>query len=103
MYSLKSLDVATRTTLPTSTPEPYLRPVASSCSPAIEGQIEGKFEGWDGETIFSLTNGQIWQQAEYAYTYSYRYRPSVTIFFAVGGCKMQVEGVDRAIRVRRLK
>lgn len=25
--------------------------------------IPGKFRGWDGRTVFSLENGQIWQQA----------------------------------------
>jgi len=36
------------------------------CSPAIESRVDGEFEGWDGETIFPLTNGQIWQQVQYA-------------------------------------
>ncbi|MDR0881742.1 MAG: hypothetical protein LBP55_04270, partial [Candidatus Adiutrix sp.] len=38
------------------------------CSGAIESQIDGTFEGWSGETVFKLTNGQIWQQSSYAYT-----------------------------------
>jgi hypothetical protein len=40
---------------------------------AIESYIEGEFEGRDGETVFKLDNGQIWQQALYAYTYHYSY------------------------------
>ena len=69
----------------------------------IESQIDGEFSGWDEETIFKLTNGQIWQQAAYAYTYSYKYRPRVLIFRANRGYKMQVEGIDKRIRVVRLK
>ncbi len=69
----------------------------------IESQIEGEFSGWEGETIFKLTNGQIWQQAVYAYTYTYKYRPKVLIFRTVGGYQMQVEGMDSRIRVTRLK
>ncbi len=88
------------TTIPTATPSSL--PVAPICSPAIESQIDGTFEGWTGDTVFKLTNGQVWQQAEYAYTYHYAYRPRVTIFSASGGCKMQVEGVSTSIRVRRL-
>jgi hypothetical protein len=32
----------------------------------IETQISGEFKGWDGETIFKMMNGQIWQQSTYA-------------------------------------
>ena len=69
----------------------------------IESQIDGEFSGWEGETIFKLTNGQIWQQATYAYTYTYKYRPKVLIFRTGGGYQMQVEGMDSRIRVTRLK
>ena len=31
----------------------------------IESKIDGTFEGWSGETIVILTNGQVWQQNEY--------------------------------------
>lgn len=72
-------------------------------SGVVESQIDGEFEGWDGETIFKLTNGQIWQQSRYAYTYSYKYRPNVIIFSAGGDFKLQVEGVDQRISVVRLK
>ena len=69
----------------------------------IESQISGEFTGWEGETIFKLTNGQIWQQAAYAYTYSYKYMPKVMIFPSRGGYEMQVEGIDNRIRVVRIK
>src|SRR5665648_304740 len=41
----------------------------------IESHIQGEFNGWDGETIFKLDNGEVWQQASYAYMYSYKYHP----------------------------
>lgn len=75
----------------------------SSCTSAIESQIDGTFEGWSGETIFKLTNGQIWQQSSYAYMYHYAYRPNVTIFPSGGGCKMKVEGLSDSIPVKRLR
>ena len=43
------------------------QPAESKAASVIESQIDGEFHGWDGETIFKLTNGQIWQQAEYGY------------------------------------
>ena len=69
----------------------------------IESQIEGTFNGWDGDTVFKLTNGQIWQQSSYAYTYHYAYRPDVMIYRSGSGYKMKVDDVDDEISVRRLK
>jgi hypothetical protein len=69
----------------------------------IESQIDGEFSGWEGETIFKLTSGQIWQQSSYAYTYSYKYRPKVLIFPTGGEFELQVEGMDRRIKVVRIR
>jgi len=69
----------------------------------IESQIDGEFQGWDGETIFKLTNGQIWQQASYAYTYHYAYMPEVLIYRRSGAYVMRVEGVTGTIQVVRLR
>ncbi len=76
--------------------------VTEIVSISIESYVDGTFEGWDGDTIFLLTNGQIWQQASYSYTYHYAYRPWVVIYPTSGGYKMMVEGVDKTIYVRRL-
>ena len=75
----------------------------TTTSALIESQIDGEFSGWDGETIFKLTNGQIWQQSSYAYTYSYKYRPNVMIISINGGFELKVEGIDQRIRVVRIK
>ncbi len=69
----------------------------------MESNIDGEFQGWSGETIFKLRNGQIWQQASYAYTYSYKYCPRVMIYSSGGRYIMQVEGMDSTIPVVRLK
>ena len=83
---------------------PQTGPPATATSPSlIESRIDGEFKGWEGETIFKLANGQIWQQASYAYTYSYAYSPAVIIFRTASGYQMQVEGVSGRIAVRRLK
>jgi hypothetical protein len=89
-------------------PPPPVRdyiPVAprSSCSPAIESHIDGDIEGWDGETIFKLDNGQIWQQSVYAYRYFYAYHPEITIFETSGGCRMKVEDQSETVIVNRIK
>jgi hypothetical protein len=69
----------------------------------VESTIDGTFEGWDGETIFKLSNGQIWQQIEYHYHYHYAYMPKVIIAKSGVGYKMKVSGVQKAISVKRLK
>jgi hypothetical protein len=76
---------------------------SSDCAPAVESTIKGDFEGWEGETIFQFDNGQIWQQAEYDYMYSYSYRPDVTIYRTSAGCRMKVEGEDETILVKRIR
>ena len=67
------------------------RRVTSGCSEVIETQIDGTFNGWTGDTVFKLSNGQIWQQSSYDYTYHYAYRPEVLIFPSSGRCKMKVD------------
>src|SRR5438477_12644775 len=37
------------------------QPSAGSGTGAIETQIDGEFNGWEGETVVKLLNGQIWQ------------------------------------------
>jgi hypothetical protein len=69
----------------------------------IETQIDGDFEGWEGETIIKLMNGQIWQQTEYYYYYHYAFMPKVLIYRSGGGYKMKVDGVDKAVGVERLR
>lgn len=87
---------------PQTVPRPIPRPDAG-CVPAIESAITGEVHGWDGETIFKLDNGQIWQQAEYDYTYFYEYHPDVTIYQTMAGCRMKVEDEDETIVVKRIK
>jgi len=77
--------------------------LAPSTESVIETQIDGDFEGWTGETIFKLMNGQIWQQDEYAYEYDYAFMPDVTIYKTSSGWKMKVEGVSDEIGVKRIK
>ena len=85
-----------------------ISPTESSSTPSqtasvIESEIDGEFHGWSGETIFKLTNGQIWQQSEYDYEYEYEYRPKVTIIKTSGGYKMQIEGMSETVAVKRIK
>jgi hypothetical protein len=68
----------------------------------IKSRVNGEFNGWEGETVVHLENGQVWQQCEYWYHYHYAYMPEVIITNS-GGYKMLVSGVSQAVRVERLK
>ncbi|SJN37836.1 hypothetical protein FM117_09970 [Micrococcus luteus Mu201] len=46
-----------------------------------------------------MTDGSIWKQSEYHYEYHYAYRPQAQVI----GDKMMVEGMSRAVQVRRLR
>lgn len=69
----------------------------------IESQVDGEFEGWEGETVVKLMNGQIWVQTEYYYEYRYAYMPDVLVYQSSGGWKMKVEGIDKAVGVEQLR
>ena len=98
-YTLRVLGVA----MQQEGAAPASASVRTSCSPAIESTISGEIEGWEGETIFKLDNGQIWQQAAYDYTYFYAYRPDVTIYQTSAGCRMKVEDETDTVLVKRIK
>ena len=88
---------------PTAVQRPVRPEPSSTERQVIESQIDGDFEGWGGETIFKLVNGQIWQQSTYAYTYSYKFMPKVLIVPVRSGFEMHVDGVEGKIAVTRLK
>ena len=67
-------------------------------------RLVGPFTGWAGDTVFKLENGQIWQQIDSSYLYSRAESPRVTISRAAfGSYLLQVEGIGRTVRVRRLE
>lgn len=84
-------------------PSRVVVPAPTVRSEVIETKIDGDFEGWEGETVVKLMNGQVWQQSEYYYHYHYAFMPDVLIYRSGGGYKMKVEGVDRAVGVRQLR
>ena len=67
-------------------------------SDVIESIIDGEFTGWDGSKKYELTNGQIWQQSEYKYEYTYAYRPEVMICNINGSYIMYVHGTQVSVR-----
>ena len=67
----------------------------------IESRIDGDFDGWDGATIFTLENGQVWQQSEPGAKYHFASRPKVTV--SSSSYVLKVDGMAAAVRIRRIK
>jgi hypothetical protein len=67
-----------------------------------EGNLEGEFQGWDGETVFRFDNGNSWKQAVYRYRYFYKYRPHAKIWEHRGEHLLEVDGDREMLPVRRV-
>jgi hypothetical protein len=71
----------------------------------IETNIDGDFSGWDGNTIFKLTNTQQWQQDSPTGTiFVNLFKPAVLIYSTPEGFKMKITGVDEdPILVKKIR
>lgn len=69
---------------------------------AIVSHIEGTFNGWSGNTIVQLTNGTVWKQTDWEYSYSYAYAPKVIIYEGPLGPTMHVAGNSLDVPVEQL-
>lgn len=87
---------------PPSSPPAKAKGGRAAGSTTVESRVDGEFNGWTGETIVKLRNGQIWQQSRHYYFYRYAYAPNVIVYPSDGVMKMKVEGVDEAVSVRLL-
>jgi hypothetical protein len=71
---------------------------------AIQSRIDGQFSGLDYGRIYTLQNGQVWQQKEFYIWYYYWYAPTVIIYRSHSGSwMMKVEGISHAVRVERIR
>ena len=88
----------------TSTGAPLFYPNDSDRE-TVEARISGAFNGWRGQTIFRLDNGQQWQQAESgAYDAGHFTDPKVKIKpMLLGSWLMYVDGCGCSVRVQRIK
>jgi hypothetical protein len=62
---------------------------------AYETRISGEFHGWDGDTVYELTDGTVIKESNYHYHYHYAYDPEVILYDCNGfTCKIHVKGDD---------
>jgi len=70
----------------------------------IHSRLVGEFSGWRGNTVFRLENGQVWRQSDNGRLVFQADAPLVTIRRgAFGTYRLSVEGVNSAVRVRRVE
>jgi len=65
-------------------------------------QIDGSFEGWRGDTIVKLMNGEYWKQDSYSYQYTFQFMPDVYLYSDGREYIMHVEDAS-PVRVTPLK
>jgi len=70
-------------------------------SVVVKSRIRGSFQGWKGNGVYELENGQRWQQTRYCYRYRYKYRPRAEVIRQSGRHYLYVECMDKPIEVRR--
>jgi hypothetical protein len=70
----------------------------------ISSRIMGNFDGWGPRSRFRLENGHVWQISDESSAVYALKSPRVRIVRAVfGGFEMEIEGANRAPRVKRLE
>jgi len=71
---------------------------------AITSQLIGDFDGWSGRTEFKLKNGQVWRQIDGRTFRHSAFEPEIEIRpKAAGSWRLYVEGINRSVKVVRIK
>lgn len=71
----------------------------------IHTSIVGEFNGWHGDTTFTLDNGQVWKQTDKSVFYiPKKSSPDITVRpRSFGSWSLSVDGYSRAVKVKRIK
>lgn len=82
----------------------FIRDAEAQGPSQIDSRLVGEFSGWRGNTTFTLENGQVWRQSEEGSLFFRSDSPLVTIRRgAFSSYRLSVEGINRAVRVRRIE
>jgi len=71
----------------------------------ITSRIVGKFSGWDGQTVFKLENGMIWEQADKDKFFIREVENPVAVIEPgiFGTWRLHIEGFNSECRVERIQ
>jgi hypothetical protein len=71
---------------------------------SFRARIDGPFEGWRGDTVFRLDNGQVWQQRRSDVFVTELDSPEVILKRnRLGFYSMEVPAVDETVLVKRIR
>lgn len=103
--SLATLDEARATSMPGDTRGFENQAIENMPRTTITSRLVGSFSGWDGETVFELENGMIWEQADNDKFYIRPVEnPVVTIEpGAFRTWRLSVEDYGSEVRVERIQ
>lgn len=67
-----------------------------------EGELEGNCRGWDGATVFTLSNGEVWQQSAFRARILHLCCPAIRVWRCGVKYWLEVEGAGEILPVRRI-
>jgi len=71
---------------------------------AVRSSVAGRFEGWGPRSRIRLANGQVWEVTDGSSAVVWLLNPQITVRrAALGSFVLEVEGLNRAARVRRVE
>jgi hypothetical protein len=86
------------------TPEQFGQDPRVGALEAIETRFTGTFEGWSPREKIRLANGQVWQVMDESSAAVYLQNPKIRLRRgALGAFFLEVEGLNRSARVKRLE
>ena len=68
----------------------------------LETWIEGEFNGWDGEAVYTLVTGSAWQLTRYRYAYRDKCRPKAKLWKDGPKHLLEIEGMGEPLEVGRV-
>jgi hypothetical protein len=71
---------------------------------AVRSSVAGRFQGWGPRTRIRLANGQVWEVSDDSTAATWLQNPLVVVRrAALGSFLLEVEGLNRTARVRRVE
>lgn len=67
-----------------------------------EDELSGACCGWDGATVFRLSNGEVWQQCAFRARRLYLSCPEIRVWRCAGKHWLEVAGVGEILPVERV-
>lgn len=65
-----------------------------------EGELDGACRGWDGETVFTLSNGEVWQQCAFRARRLHAASPDVRVWRCGRRYWLEIEGAGEILPVK---